>query len=154
MSTANITVVGRLSKDPESKTTTGGHALCNLSVPVETGFGDKKTTTWWNVTIWGKRGDSASQYLKKGSWVAISGEPSVRQYDKGDGSKGFSAEINASNWDFVGNKEGGQQGGGGNQGGGNRGGGGGYGGNQGGRSGGGYSGGQNPPPADDSEIPF
>ena len=101
---ASINIVGRLSKDPESKTVGGGHSLCNLSIPVDVGYGEKKETTWYNVTVWGKQGEKAAQYLRKGSWVSISGEFKVRTWDK-EGGKGFSAEVNCDRWSFVGPKQ-------------------------------------------------
>lgn len=107
MTTANMTLVGRLARDPDVRTSHKGTTVCTLTVPVDTGWGDNKTTTWWRVSLFGKRGESAGQYLRKGSWVSVSGPASVREYDKKDGTKGWSAEVTANDWSFVGPKEGG-----------------------------------------------
>ena len=105
MSTSFITLVGRLAQDPEKRTTNSGTSVCQLTIPVDTGWGDNKSTTWWRVSLFGKRADSAAQYLSKGSWVSVSGPASVREYDKRDGSKGLSAEVAANDWAFVGPKQ-------------------------------------------------
>lgn len=128
MSTINATIVGRLARDPESKTTGGGTTLTTCTIPVDTGWGDNKTTTWWRVTIFGKKAEVVAKHLSKGRSVAFSGPVSVREYDKKDGTKGFSAEMTANDFAFVGNKgdnndTGGQSGGSRSSGGGGNGGG-------------------------------
>lgn len=144
MSTASITIAGRLGRDPEQKTTNSGKSLTRFSVAVDTGWGDSKTTTWWAVTIFGKSGEAAARHLHKGAWVFVAGEPSVRTYQKRDGSQGFSADIVARDWGFVGSKSDNQSSGQS----------GGYSGGQRSQVGGGQSsGGQSQPYADDS-IPF
>jgi len=116
MSSINATIVGRLAKDPESRTTNSGTQMTTCTIPVDTGWGDSKATTWWRVTIFGKRADVVAKHLRKGKWVTFSGPVSVREYTKKDGTKGFSAEMVANDFDFVGNKSdnessGGQSGG-------------------------------------------
>lgn len=138
---ATIVLTGRLARDPETRTTASGTTICNLTVPVDSGYGDNKTTTWWKVAVFGKRAETAARYLRKGSWVSVTGNPRVATWDKNDGTKGFSAEVNADSWDFVGAKQDGGQ----NQGQGYGGQGRGQGQGQGNRGGGGF-------PTDD--IPF
>ncbi len=106
MSSATIIITGRLARSPEAKSTNTGKMMSKLTIPVDSGFGDNKKTTWWTVTVWGRRASVANQYLQKGSWVTVTGRPEVRTYDKKDGSQGFSAEVNADSWDFVGPKAG------------------------------------------------
>ena len=108
MSTASITIAGRLGRDPEQRNTNSGTAITRFSVAVDTGWGDNKITTWWNVAIFGRSGEAAAQHLRKGSWVFVSGVPSVREYQKKDGGMGWSAEVAANDWGFVGNKGDGQ----------------------------------------------
>lgn len=101
---AILTITARLARDPELSTTGSGTSLCKLTLPVDTGYGDNKSTTWWTATLWGKSAESAASHLNKGRWVCVSGEAQVRTFDKRDGSTGFSAELNANNWSFVGNR--------------------------------------------------
>jgi len=102
---AILTITARLARDPELSTTGSGTSLCKLTLPVDTGYGDNKTTTWWKVVLFGKRAETAAQYLTKGRWVTVTGEPMVETYDKRDGSKGFSPKVKASDWAFVGPRE-------------------------------------------------
>lgn len=104
MSVAHLTITARLSRDPELRTTKGGKSVCTLTLPVDSGYGDNKTTTWWTASLWGKSAETASQHLRKGSWVCVSGEARIRTYTKSDGDTGFSAEVNANGFTFVGNK--------------------------------------------------
>ena len=101
MGKASITIVGRLARDPELRTTAKGTQVCKLTLPVDTGFGDNKVTTWWSATLFGKRAEVAAKHSKKGDTVMVSGPPTVREYTKRDGDTGWSAELVASDFDFV-----------------------------------------------------
>ncbi|RSV15666.1 single-stranded DNA-binding protein [Sphingomonas sp. ABOLF] len=79
MQIANI--AGNLGKDAELKTTQSGDDFCRFSVAVTTGWGDRKATTWWDVTRWGKGADKLAGFLKKGTKVAVSGEISTREHE-------------------------------------------------------------------------
>ena len=102
---AYMTITARLARDPETRTTNKGTTVCKLTLPVDTGWGDNKRTTWWTVSLFGKRAETAGAHLGKGQWVAVSGKPEVRTYEKKDGTQGFSAEMAADTFDFVGPKE-------------------------------------------------
>jgi len=77
----SITIAGRIGKDAETRTTQGGDQVTGFTVAVDEGFGDKKRTLWWDVSFWGKRGSSLSQYLTKGSSVTVAGEMSTREHE-------------------------------------------------------------------------
>jgi len=74
-------IVGRLTRDAELKYTNSGQAVCHFSVA--TGSRRKKGDQWieessfWDVDLWGKQGESINQYLTKGKPVAVEG--SMRQ---------------------------------------------------------------------------
>lgn len=78
---------GRLGRDAEMRTTPTGKAVCNFSVGVSTGFGDKKSTLWVDATLWGERAGKLSQYLTKGSSVVIGGDVGIRTYESKKDSK-------------------------------------------------------------------
>lgn len=103
MSIAQITITARLARDPELKTSGKGTQMCTLVLPVDTGWGDNKTTTWWRATLFGRKAEVAAQYLKKGAWVSVSGPASVREY-QGKNGAGFSPEVTCNDFAFVGNK--------------------------------------------------
>lgn len=70
-------IVGRLTRDAELKYTNSGQAVCHFSVA--TGSRRKKGDQWveessfWDVDLWGKQGESINQYLTKGKLVAVEG---------------------------------------------------------------------------------
>ena len=101
---AFITITARLARPPEVRDTNSGTTICNLTLPNDTGWGDNKTTSWWTCTLFGKRAEAAAKHLQKGQWVTVNGEPSLRTYEKRDGSKGFGLEVKVSDWAFCGPK--------------------------------------------------
>lgn len=76
-----IIVLGRLAKDAERKQTQSG-SLLKFSVGDSVGYGDKKSTNWWNCTIFGKQAEgSLIDYLTKGAQVQVTGEILFREYE-------------------------------------------------------------------------
>lgn len=91
----SLSFVGRLTRDAETRATTSGTSILSFSVANDVGFGQRKVTNFYNCTIFGKRAEGGlSQYLVKGQEVAITGEHSLRTYDKQDGTKGYSNDVN------------------------------------------------------------
>jgi len=76
-----LTLAGNTGKDAEFKTTQNGTELCSFSVGVSTGYGENKSTTWVDVTKWGKGAEGLARILRKGSKVAVSGEMSTREHN-------------------------------------------------------------------------
>lgn len=99
---AHVVIAGHIGGDVETRDA-GKTTVTNFSVAVNTGYGDRECTTWWRVSVWGKRGEAAQQYLKKGSAVIISGEPQNRKYD-GKNGEAYSLEIGNADWSFAGGK--------------------------------------------------
>ncbi len=178
-----VILVGNLGNDPETKYTQGGMAVTKVSLATTSVRKDREGNTqerteWHRVTFFGKLGEIAGEYLRKGSQVYVEGSIRYDKYTGQDGVERYSTDIIADEMQMLG----GRGDGGGGGGGGERpqraqrseGGGGGYGGGQrsgggggyGGGSGGGYGGGggqrqapaNNPPPAmddfSDDDIPF
>ena len=75
-----ITVAGKLGRDAELRTAGDGQ-VCSFSVAVDQRNGRDKTTNWWRVSLWGKRGEALAQYLTKGASVTVSGEFSLTEYE-------------------------------------------------------------------------
>lgn len=72
---------GNTGRDAEFKQTQGGADFCRFTVAAETGFGENKTTTWVDVTKWGKGAEGLARILRKGSKVAVMGEMSLREHN-------------------------------------------------------------------------
>jgi single-strand DNA-binding protein len=97
----NIVIVGRLGQDPEVRFTDGGKAVCNLSVATDRLTKGEKVTDWHRVTVWDKQAEACGQYLAKGRMVAIVGTMQYRKYADKSGVERTSAEILASNVQFL-----------------------------------------------------
>ena len=76
-----ITIAGGITRDAVNRTTQDGDNVTSFSVAVSEGFGDKKRSLYFDCALWGKRGSALSQYLTKGSRVAVSGDLSTREHN-------------------------------------------------------------------------
>mgnify|MGYP003642791222 CR=1 FL=1 len=163
-----VILVGNLGNDPDMKYTQGGMAICTLSLATSSVRKDKEgnqqeRTEWHRVKLFGKLGEIAGEYLKKGRQVYIEGEIRYDKFTGQDGQEKYITEIIANEMQMLG--------GGGGEGGGSggmrserparpagRSGGGGGGGDYGNRGGGGGGGGSAPQRGDDpfpdDDIPF
>lgn len=72
-----LTIVGNLGGDCRTNSV-GGSDVCNFSVAMTSGYGDKKQTHWVNCAYWGNGGKAVSAYLTKGQKVCVSGELSMK----------------------------------------------------------------------------
>src|SRR5579872_323605 len=91
-------IIGRLTRDPESRTTPNGANVCSFSIAtnyVYTSAAGQKVeqVEYHNIIAWRKLGEIAQQYLKKGSRVYIEGRIQTRSWDAKDGSKKNRTEI-------------------------------------------------------------
>jgi len=76
-----LTVAGKLGRDSELRRTQGGDAVLSFTVAVDQRNGRDKTTNWYRVSLWGKRGESLAQYLTKGASVTVVGEFGLSEYE-------------------------------------------------------------------------
>lgn len=95
----SINCVGRLTRDSELKEV-GSHEILEFSLASDVGFGDRKITNFFRCSLWGSRGAKMQQHLLKGKQIWISGELSIRKYEK-DGVEKFSHDVNLNAIDFV-----------------------------------------------------
>ena len=96
---------GNLGRDAEKRYTQSGDAVVSFSVGVKAGFGDKATTTWANCSMFGKRGEAVSAYLKKGTLVGIVGEVNLRDYQDKEGQKRYSLDVRVNDLTLLGGKQ-------------------------------------------------
>lgn len=103
-----LNAVGHLGRDPETRFTQGGKAVTSLTIAIDSGWGDNKKTTWLNAALWGRDGQEHGlvQHLSKGSQVAVTGEITLEEYDKKDGTKGSSLKLHIQNLTPIGGKGG------------------------------------------------
>jgi single-strand DNA-binding protein len=109
MSVNKVILVGRLGRDPETRYTGGGQAVCNFSMATDETFKDRsgerqKRTEWHKIVVWGKQAEIAQQYLKKGSLLYLEGRIQSREWNDKEGQKRTSFEIVATNFRMLGSK--------------------------------------------------
>lgn len=100
----NVVLVGRLTRDPELRTTPNGIATCQISLAVNgiPNANGERTTDFINITVWRRQAENVSKYCTKGSQVGVVGRIHTRSYDANDGSKRYVTEVVADNITFLG----------------------------------------------------
>lgn len=92
-----ITLVGNLGKDSEVRTTSSGKSVCAFSVASTKSFkrGDQweKSTTWFNVSLWGDKAEKFAQSLKKGVRVHVEGELRQNKFTDKTGTERSNYEV-------------------------------------------------------------
>jgi single-strand DNA-binding protein len=109
MSVNRVILVGRLGKDPETRYTGGGQAVCHFSLATDESFKSRsgerqKRTEWHRITVWGKQAEIAQQYLKKGAQIYLEGSIRTSEWTDKEGQKKTSYEINASTFRMLGSR--------------------------------------------------
>ncbi len=109
MSTFNrIVVVGNLGKDPELSYSPQGLPICSFSLATNERQKDNKTgetienTIWYRAHIFGRKAETAAQYLQKGAPVYVDGKLKPEEWTDRDGNRRFTLNINASDFNFIG----------------------------------------------------
>lgn len=77
----SITIAGRAGKDAELRRTQNGDAVASFSVAVDDGWGDRKSTMWFDCSIWGKRAEKAPDLIRKGTAIALNGDLGMREHN-------------------------------------------------------------------------
>ena len=101
-----LTIIGRLGKDPDMRYTPTGIPVCKFSVATDKHWTNdqgqrQEETTWHNVTVWRKQAETCAQYLTKGSLVLVSGSVKANGYTNREGVAAASLEITAENVKFL-----------------------------------------------------
>lgn len=101
----NITLIGRMVKDAELRTTQSGTSVASFSVAVGKTYmqnGEKKEqTSFFNCTAWGTIGEAIAQYCKKGHRVGITGELQQRTWEDQSGARRSAVEIVVRGFQFL-----------------------------------------------------
>jgi single-strand DNA-binding protein len=101
-----VTLVGRLTRDPELRHTQGGDPICSIRLAVSSrardeggNWGDR--SNYFDVTVFGRQAETASTYLAKGRRIGVDGRLSWREWQTQDGSKRQSVEVIANDLFFL-----------------------------------------------------
>jgi len=100
-------LIGNLGADPETRYTQDGTCVCNLRLATTEKFKDRngqqqEKTEWHRVVLWGRLGEIANQYLKKGARVYIEGKIETRKWQNKEGQDQYTTEIRANEMKMLG----------------------------------------------------
>ena len=112
-----VILVGNLGNDPDTKYTQGGMAVTRISLATTSVRKDREgnsqeRTEWHRVVFFGKLGEIAGEYLRKGSQVYVEGEIRYDKYTGQDGVEKYTTDIVANEMQMLGGRGGGEGGGG------------------------------------------
>lgn len=112
----HITIMGRLTRDPELRRTGSGIAVASFTVAVDRDFsskeGGEKETDFIDCVAWRNTGEFVSKYFTKGRMIVVSGRLQIRNWNDKDGNKRRSAEVVADSCYFGDSKKDGDNSGG------------------------------------------
>lgn len=103
----NVSLVGRLVKDPELRTISTGNTTCSFTVAINRTFANangERETDFINCVVWGKQAENLCKYCTKGSQVGVTGRIQTRNYDGQDGKRVYVTEVVANNVSFLSTK--------------------------------------------------
>lgn len=106
-----VLLIGHLTKDPDLRYTQSGMAVCQFTLAVNKNLSKEKkeemeaqnkaTADFPRIIVWGKMGENASRYLKKGSKCAIDGSIQTGSYQDNNGNRVFTTDIVAQRVEFL-----------------------------------------------------
>jgi len=105
-----VIIVGNLGNDPEVRYANNGNAIANLSLATSETWKDKNTgenqekTEWHRVVMFGRLGEIAGEYLKKGSQIYIEGKLQTRKWQDQSGNDKYTTEIVANEMQMLGGR--------------------------------------------------
>lgn len=100
-------IMGRLTADPELKTTQSGISVVSFCVAVDRNYvkqGEERQADFINVTAWRQSAEFVSKYFHKGDMIAVQGSIQTRNYEDKNGNKRTATEIMAEQVSFCGGK--------------------------------------------------
>lgn len=114
MTYQRIEIIGNLGRDPEMRYMPDGTGVTNMTVATNKQWKDKatgedrKVTTWFRVSVWGRQAEAVAEYMKQGSQVFVAGElvtdtetGGPKLFTRQDGSVGASFEIRSFEVKFL-----------------------------------------------------
>ena len=104
MAVNSVSLVGRLVNDPESGQTKNGKTMCKFCLAVDK-WGKDAGANFINCVVWDKKGETISQYVKKGQLLAVQGRLDQSSYEK-DGKKQSFISVIVDDFSFMGGKGG------------------------------------------------
>lgn len=107
-----VAIQGRLTHDPELKTTPSGVSVCSFRIACERSYspkGEERKADFFTITTWRQSAEFVTKYFQKGSLVAVEGSLQSRQYQDKNGNNRTAVEVVARQINFAGPKKPGGQ---------------------------------------------
>ncbi|MGM0830707.1 MAG: single-stranded DNA-binding protein [Bacillota bacterium] len=102
-----VTIVGRLTKDPEARKTLEGKSILSATIAVNRNYKNQKgqiDTDFVLCTIWNRAADNTEKYCRKGSVIGVTGRIQTRYFDNDQGKRTYVTEVVAENVRFMDNR--------------------------------------------------
>lgn len=98
-----VILLGRLTKDPETRATPSGHTVCNFSLAVNRNYskGEERQADFINIVAWNRTADFCKNYFKKGQQIALVGRIQTRNWDDADGKRHYATDVVADEVFFA-----------------------------------------------------
>ncbi|MDD4188036.1 MAG: single-stranded DNA-binding protein [Bacilli bacterium] len=103
----NVSLVGRLTKDPELRTISTGSITTTVTVAINRTFANQageRIADFISVVVWNKQAENLAKYCKKGSLIGITGRIQTGSYDAKDGTRKYVTEVLGERIKFLGSK--------------------------------------------------
>ena len=100
-------LIGRLTRDPELRSTSTGRNVCQFSIAVNRNFTNangEREADFINCVVWDKQAENLVKYQKKGNQIAVDGRIQTRNYEDKDGKRAYVTETLANNITFLDSK--------------------------------------------------
>lgn len=100
-----VVLTGRLTADPELKTTPNGVSVCSFDIAVDSGYGDNKKTNFIKIVAWRGSAEFVAKHFKKGNMIGIEGSIQTRKYQDKNGNNRVAFEVVVNDVQFVESKK-------------------------------------------------
>ena len=100
-------LIGRLTRDPELRSTSTGRNVCQFSIAVNRNFTNangEREADFINCVVWDKQAENLVKYQKRGNQIAVDGRIQTRNYEDKDGKRVYVTEILANSISFLDSK--------------------------------------------------
>jgi single-strand DNA-binding protein len=98
----NVTMIGRITKNPELRVTPGGNSVVNFNLAIDRGFDkEKNDADYVPVVCWGPIAENLSKYITQGRLLSVQGSIRTRDYVNNEGKKVYVVEVLASDIRYL-----------------------------------------------------
>ena len=94
----NVTIIGRVGRQPELRYTNNNTAVCEITLAVD---GTDDNVEWIPVVTWGRTAEAVAQHVNKGRQLAVEGELRVSEWEPDNGPKRYDVKVHARRVDFL-----------------------------------------------------